>query len=256
MRVTLQPAYILHSRPYRDTSLLLEVFTPEQGRLSLVARGARRRARGGATGALLQVFTPLLLSFSGRSEMKTLTAVEAAGPALQLRGERVYSGLYLNELLVRLLHRYDPHPRLFSAYSQALDALVEAAGIDAVLRRFEFTLLDQLGYSVDLSVAGDTGEPVREGGWYHYVPDCGLVARRDIAEAAGDAYAGKDLLQLAGGELDSALLPIAKRLLRQVLSEHLGQVPLKSRDLFRGRIAARSRAHPPGSFEPGNGDSP
>jgi DNA repair protein RecO (recombination protein O) len=116
MRVNLQPAYILHSRPYRDSSVILEVFTPEHGRISALARGARRKSRGGSAAALLQLFTPLLLSFSGRGELKTLTAREAAGTAVSLRGDRLYSGLYVNELLVRLLHRYDPHPQLFVAY--------------------------------------------------------------------------------------------------------------------------------------------
>ena len=238
MRAALQPAFILHHRPYRDTSLLLEVFTPEHGRMSLVGRGVRRRSRGGSSASLLQAFTPLLLSFSGRSELKTITAVEAAGPALPLRGERVYSGMYMNELLVRLLHRYDPHPRLFAAYGQALESLVESPVVDAVLRRFELNLLHELGYSIDLSVVGDTGDPVRADGWYAYEPGRGLVARRDLAEPAAPAYAGKDLLQLAGGDFAGPALRTAKRLLRQVLSEHLGQAPLKSRDLFRG-VAAR-----------------
>jgi DNA repair protein RecO (recombination protein O) len=237
MRAALQPAFILHHRPYRDTSLLLEVFTPEQGRLSLVAKSARRRARGGSNVALLQAFSPLLLSFSGRSELKTMTAVEPAGPAFQLRGERVYSGMYMNELLVRLLHRHDPHPQLFAAYGQAVEALVDAPAVDAVLRRFELTLLHELGYSIDFSVAGDTGDPVVEDGWYGYEPDRGLVARRDLAEAAAPLYAGKDLLRLADGDVGGPALLTAKRLLRQVLSEHLGQIPLRSRDLFRARRA-------------------
>ncbi len=256
MRAALQPAFILHHRPYRDTSLLLEVFTPEQGRLSLVGKGVRRRSRGGSSAALLQAFTPLLLSFSGRSELKTMTAVEAAGPALPLRGERVYSGMYMNELLVRLLHRYDPHPRLFAAYGQALESLVEAPVVDAVLRRFELNLLDELGYSIDLSVAGDTGEPVREDGWYGYEPDRGLVARRDLAETAAPAYAGEDLLQLAGGDFGGSALRTAKRLLRQVLSEHLGQTPLKSRDLFKGRPARGGETRESLAPEAAGGEDP
>ena len=121
--VALQPSYVLHSRPYRDTSALLEVFTAEQGRISMVARGARRRTRGGSGSALLQPFNPLLLSFSGRAELKNLGATESAGTPRQLRGQRLFSGLYLNELLVRLLHRHDPHPQLFAAYGATLDAL-------------------------------------------------------------------------------------------------------------------------------------
>ena len=119
MRVALQPAYVLHSRPYRDSSALVEMFTAEHGRLSLVARGARNRGRKGSLSSLLQPFIPLLISFSGRAELKTLGKLEAAGGGRTLRGERLYSGLYMNELLVRLLHRQDAHPRLFAAYGEA-----------------------------------------------------------------------------------------------------------------------------------------
>ncbi len=237
VKASLQPGYILHSRPYRDTSLLLEAFTAQQGRLSLVSRGARRRTRGGSGSALLQPFTPLLLSFGGRSELKTLTAVEAAGTALLLKGERLFSGLYLNELLVRLLHRQDPHPGLFAAYGRALDGVASSQSVEEVLRQFEFALLHELGYSVDLTVEGDTGEAIRAGCWYHYRADCGLVAGRDVAEPAAPAYAGDDLLAMAGGEFGGAARLTAKRLLRQALAEHLGRVPLKSRDLFRQYVA-------------------
>ena len=123
MRVNLQPAYVLHSRPYRDSSALLEVLTPEHGRISLVARGVRNRSRRGSGAAQLQPFVPLLLSFTGRGELKTLTAKETVGAAISLRGERMFSGLYINELLVRLLHRHDPHPQLFALYGQTLEAL-------------------------------------------------------------------------------------------------------------------------------------
>ena len=177
MRVRLQPGFILHSRAYRDTSSILEVFTPEYGRVSIVARGNRRKSRGGASGALLQLFQPLLLSFSGRGELKTLTDRETAGPAYGLRGERLFSGLYINELLVRLLHRYDAHPGLFVAYGNALLNLAGHELIELVLRRFEMQLLDELGYSFDLRVDGETGEAVREDAWYHYHGDHGLVER-------------------------------------------------------------------------------
>ena len=233
MRVALQPAYILHSRPYRDSSVILEVFTAEQGRLSLVARGARRKSRGGSNAALLQPFIPLLLSFSGRSEMKTLTQVESAGRPLSLTGECLFSGLYVNELLVRLLHRHDPHPALFAAYSEALQALASGAVIDPVLRRFEFRLLDDLGYSFDLGADGRTGERVQADAWYHYHPDHGLVEREGVADPGRPAYAGRELMLLARGEYAGEARLAAKRLVRQALASHLGEAPLKSRDLFR-----------------------
>jgi DNA repair protein RecO (recombination protein O) len=242
MRVNLQPAYILHSRPYRDTSLLLEALTAEHGRISLVARGARRKTRGGSSAALLQPFTPLLMSFSGRSEMKNLGGSEVAGRALMLRGERMFSGLYINELLVRLLHRHDPHPQIFAAYGSALEALADHGPVDEVLRRFEFTLLDELGYGFDLRVDGRTGEAVQAQDWYHYDPDCGIFAHSGISEPTLPAFAGADLLAISAGEFGGGARLTAKRLLRQALAFHLGEAPLRSRDLFRSAAVAGSRS--------------
>jgi DNA repair protein RecO (recombination protein O) len=239
MRTALQPAYILHSRPYRDTSLILEVFTMEQGRLSLVAKGARRRARGGSHAALLQPFLPLLLSFVGRSELKTLTHVEAAGRGPALVGERLFSGMYLNELLVRLLHRHDPHPALFAAYGGALQALSEAGEPDPVLRRFEWRLLEDLGYSFPLAADGQSGEALRGDAWYGYLPEAGLVELGGAHDSNRPAYRGEDLLALSRGEFDGPVRQVAKRLMREALATHLGDAPLKSRELFRAQQHCR-----------------
>ncbi|MEM8661478.1 MAG: DNA repair protein RecO [Pseudomonadota bacterium] len=165
MRVKLQPSYVLHSRAYRDTSLLVEVFTAEHGRIGLVARGARRKSRNGSPAALLQPFAPMLLGFTGRGELKTLTATETAGRPQILVGERLYSGLYLNELLVRLLHRHDAHPKLFAAYGDALNGLASSGEIDGVLRQFELILISELGYGFELDVDGQTGAAVTPEFW-------------------------------------------------------------------------------------------
>lgn len=244
MRVNLQPAYILHSRPYRDSSLLLEVLTAEQGRISLVARGARRKTRGGSGGALLQPFIPLLLSFSGRSELKNLTAREAAGRPLVLRGEWMFSGLYLNELLMRLLHRYDPHPRLFAAYAATIGALADDGEIDGILRRFELTLLGELGYGFDLDRDGRSGDAVRTDAWYHYHADYGLVAAGPAVDPDRPAFKGADLLAMAAGDFGGAARPTARRLLRLVLALQLGDAPLHSRDLFRAQFGSGGRLVP------------
>ena len=148
MRVQLQPAFVLHTRHYRDSSLLLDVFTAQCGRISLVAKGARRPVRGRANAAILQPFIPLLLSFSGRSELKTLTGSEVAGQTQALKGDRLFSGIYLNELMIRLLHQQDAHPSLFVAYGNAVASLGSAESMDDVLRRFEFSLLQELGYGL------------------------------------------------------------------------------------------------------------
>ena len=135
-RVDLQPAFVLHSRRYRDTSLIVELWTAEWGRVAAVARGARQGSRRSQRVAL-QAFQPLLVSWSGRGSLKTLTTRESAGAAVHLAGKRLYSGLYVNELLVRLLAHEDPHPELYTAYVSLLDALAERSDLDVQLRQFE-----------------------------------------------------------------------------------------------------------------------
>ncbi len=237
MRVSLQAGYILHSRPYRNTSLLLDVFSREQGRGVLVARGARR-ARSPLQG-LLQPFAPLLLSWQGAGEVQTLTAAESAAPAIALQGGRLLSGFYLNELLLRLLGRHDPHPDLYDAYGHTLQALA-AGGHDAreqaSLRIFESFLLRELGYGLQLEQDSHSGEPLRADACYCYEPERGprrLGAGQDCEH--GLAVQGRTLLALRRGELDlndAQLLREAKRLMRMSLAPHLGERPLKSRELY------------------------
>jgi DNA repair protein RecO (recombination protein O) len=233
MRVNLQPAYIIHRRPYRDTSALLEVFTAEYGRISLVARGASRQSRKGSNAALLQSFVPLLVSFSGRMELKTMVAIEPAEGKVALAGDRLFSGMYINELLVRLLHRNDAHPALFAAYSAALKALDGVSLLDTVLRCFELALLEELGYRLELDVDGVSGQQVEESRWYRYEPAHGLVASEGDTGTVETAFAGTELLAMASGEFSGSVRLPAKRLLREALAVHLGDEPLRSRELFQ-----------------------
>ena len=152
----------------------------------------------------------------------------------------MYSGLYLNELLVRLLHRHDPHPQLFAAYGRALTELGCAQEMDEVLRRFEFMLLEELGYGFGLDIDSSTGESVQAGHWYHFHPDRGLVARGPSTDPEQPAFSGSDLLAMASGRFGGGTRLAAKRLTRLVLSSHLGEAPLRSRDLFRARPGSRS----------------
>lgn len=243
-RKELQSGFVLHSRPYRETSLLVEYFSREQGRVSLVAKGAKgRKTRGGNAAALLQPFTPLACSWSGSSELKTLTGCEAEGPAVRLLGTRLYSGLYINELLVRLLHHEDPHETLFDEYCRVLSALTGEEEEELVLRRFEFALLDELGYGFDPGLDGMSGEPVVGDSWYHYHQEYGMVlaqvSSRETTEPGSGSneriprYHGAELQLLEQGDLSGAGRRCAKRLMRQVLGSHLGDKPLKSRELFR-----------------------
>jgi DNA repair protein RecO (recombination protein O) len=234
MKAVLQPGYVLHSRPYRDSSLILEYFSRDMGRVSLVAKGAKgRKTRGGSVAALLQPFSPLLCSWSGRSELKTLTDCEAAGEATPLTGRRLYSGLYVNELLVRLLHHEDPHHQLYERYAMVLGELGGDEPEEMPLRRFEFTLLEELGYGFDLQTDGVSGEPVKQENWYSFHEEYGLVLADTPDSDRLTRYRGVDLLQLVRGEFSPAARRCAKRLMRQALAAHLGEKPLKSRELFQ-----------------------
>lgn len=232
MRVLLQPAFILHRRPYRNTSLLLDAFSLEQGRIGLVARGAvapRSRLKG-----LLQPFTPLLLSWSGADELATLTGAEDAGLPIALPACRALAGLYVNELLVRLLRRLDPQPGLFAAYETLLTELAAASGEEPALRRFEKRLLDELGYGLNLDCEAVSGQPLIAEMQYRYVLDQGPLAMS--SDEGGVPISGESLLALRDGRLaDPAILREVKRLTRAALAAQLRGRALKARELYRIR---------------------
>lgn len=231
MRVVLQPAYVLHTRPYRDTSLLVEAFTAEHGRMGLVAKGARA-ARSRWRG-VIQPFKPLLLSWSGRGELVTLTGAEFHEPrVLPLAGRALLSGLYLNELLYYSLQRYDPHRVLFDAYHRAVTALAEGEGEEPVLRVFEKHLLRELGYGLVLDVDAAGGRLLEPERLYDYQPERGPVPL-DGARASGVAIHGASLAALEREVFpDARSLREVKQLMRTVLAHHLGGRVLKSRELF------------------------
>jgi len=232
-RIALQPAYVLHRRPFQNTSLLVDFFTLDYGRVRAVARGARREKSRHR--ALLQLFTPVLMSFSGRGEVKTLSNIESQVAAINLRGNRLFSGLYLNELLVRLLHQYVEHTDLYQAYQTALLALQGDAQIEQVLRRFELQLLGELGYGLNLQTDCLSQQSISPGQVYRFEPDIGFSAVEVPAGIAGDPwlFAGEHLIALRKLELEEpAAAQAAKRLLRLALHPHLGEKPLASRSLF------------------------
>jgi len=236
----LQPAYILHSRPYRDSSLILELLTPECGRIGCVARGARRDKQRRAQS--LQPFAPLLVSLLGRGDLKTLGPVENAGSALWLKGRAVYAGLYANELLVRLLAVGEAQYEIFACYQQLLQALAQLDGgsaetLEAPLRRFELQLLYQLGSCPQLSYCAHSQGPVSADGHYRLESETGLVPvyRQDAGRT--DEFSGADLLALEqalrSGDFGGAPRATAKRLTRLLLAPLLGDRPLASRELFK-----------------------
>ncbi len=224
---SLQPAYILHRRPYANTSLLLECFAASAGRFPAIARGGR-------TAALMQPFTPLLLAWRGKGEVKTITACEQQdGSSPRLVGRTLYCGFYLNELLMRLLGRGDPYGQLFRHYGQTLQRLADGDQIDTCLRRFERVLLHELGYGLMLDCDADTGAAIDPLQHYHYEPEIGPVAAR----AKGGGVRGSTLLALAADQpLTGAAAREARALMRLVLTHYLGRQPLKSRELFQAFV--------------------
>lgn len=226
-RVALEPAYLLHQRAYRETSVLLEVFSANRGRVGLVARGVR--SAKSKSRSLYQPFRRLLLSWVDRGELGTLTGAEADGPAVVLAGDAVFSGWYLNELLLRVLARHDAHSSLFNEYASALDALAGSANA-GVLRQFELRLLENLGYGMHWSADLDPQ------GWYQFDAETGPCA---CAEQPG-AYRGASLLDLAAGRFETQEgLRDARRLLRAALAPHLGDKPLQTPRMLRALKAAR-----------------
>ena len=239
-RVFQQPAYILHSRAYQNTSLLVDAFTANYGRIRFVAKGARRLKS--AFAGKLQVFTPLLISWSGKGDLYTLNSAELASFRKNnsvtgaLRGSALISAYYLNELLIRFVSLEDPHSDLFYYYVDTLDKLFYKQSIENTLRNFEKWLLEETGYSLVLTHDARTGKAVTEDQVYLY----------DIAEGpriyktndnAGLQVSGKTLIELDRGSFSGKdTLRQAKQLMRMIIASHLGDKPLKTRKLFQTTI--------------------
>jgi DNA repair protein RecO (recombination protein O) len=208
-RTLLEPAFLLHHRPWSDTSRILELITRHHGRVTLFAHGARRPRS--PLRAVLRPFQPLFVSWSGRPDGGTLTTAESTGAARALAPAALMSGYYLNELLLKLLAHEDRHEAIYDAYGEALAGLAGGAQ-SAALRRFERVLLEELGYGVDLARDAGSGEPLEADRYYHFQPGRGVLAVRD-ADAGPDVHAGRDLLAVARGELGA---PAAQRAARGI----------------------------------------
>ena len=257
-RVNLEPAFLLHHYPWRDTSRILELLTRTHGRVSVVARGSRQAAA--ATGGALQSFTACLVSWSGRGEMGYLTGVErltsitspatagevalsagegsdtspgAPAEVRTLAGERLMSGFYANELLLKLLQRHDPHPALFDAYAALLERL-RAVDQDAgrALRIFEKRLLEELGWGLDLEQEAAGGAPIEATRSYRYALEGGAERVDGVAEGTL-IFCGASLLSLAREVLDDPRsLADARRLLRAALDRLLDGRALRTREVL------------------------
>jgi len=233
-RVTLEPAWVLHRRPYRDTSELVDLFTHHHGRIAAVARGSR----SGRRRVPLEPFQPLHASWSGRGELVTLAGIEPRGPGLQAAGRRLMSMFYVNELLLRLTARQDPHPEMFSLYEDTVRRLASDGEEAPTLRVFERDLLEMLGYG--LVLASDIeGLPVEPGARYHYRLEEG--PRRAQRGSSGPlCVSGATLLAILSGDFGTAdCLREARLLLTAALDQQLGGRPLRTRQVL---YALRSRA--------------
>ena len=225
--VLLELGFVLHQRPYRNTSQLLECVTAEHGRVGLIARGSRRT--NSRQRALLQPFVPLRLSWLRRGELGQLTQVEPAAASYGLETQRLLAGYYGNELLLRLTARGDPNHHVFSCYSRCLADLAGSAHVARTLRIFELHLLRALGYGVELDVDAATGEPLRAEQRYVYEVEHGPRAT-ELEDPDADVYSGSDLIALREQALaDESSLRTAQRLLGRILRVYLGDRPLQSR---------------------------
>lgn len=236
-RVQQQPAYVLHHRPFRDTSQLLDVISREYGKVTLVARGSRS-AKSKLRG-ILRPFQPLRLSWFLRSDLGTLTGAEIDSAPLSLSGDALLSAYYVNELVLHFLHRHDPQPEIFDAYAQTIAALGRSEELAANLRVFELELLRLLGYALNLDYDANLHEPIDEQGRYEYRVEQGAVS---VTRSEGPmVFSGARLRGIAAARFeDPAVLRDAGRLLREVIRHHLDGRELKSRkvllELHRARM--------------------
>jgi DNA repair protein RecO (recombination protein O) len=229
-QIEFEAVFLLHSRPYRESSRILEIMSQQHGRLGIVARGARRPKSKWRS--VLQPFQPMRMSWFGRGSLQTLRAAETTSAALGLSNMSLMAGYYMNELLMTLLHRNDPHPELFAHYGAALAGLAAGDDVEPTLRRFELRLLAEIGYGLVTDRDAADGRPLQSDRWYRYQADQGPLP---VAAGTGDEFTVNGAILAAIGAGDFELpgsLSIAKRLLREKIDWCLGGRALKTRQII------------------------
>lgn len=233
MRATQERGYILHTYSYRESSLVVEAFTGNHGRISLVAKGVRRWKKKGSR-TYLRPFQEFSLSWSGKGEMATLTVAEEIMPIQAPGKEALYCGFYVNELLMRLLYRHDPHEQLYGWYKACLNELAQGGNMESVLRLFEKRLLLEIGYGLNLDTDISSGTPVEADGLYGYVPNQGPSSdASDLVGLNQRVITGKSLLAYKNENIgDPEILAELKNLMRRLIDHQLNYKPLASRNIF------------------------
>lgn len=227
-----QAVFVLHTYPFKETSLIVELFSYQHGRVITTAKGARRPRS--AIRGMLQSFQPLIGTWSGKLELKTLHSLEWGSGLLMLKGEALMCGFYLNELLLRLLPREDPHEKLFEYYSQTLKKLSTSQDLAATLRRFELTLLQELGYAIPLKEDAEN-TLIEKNTRYIYEAEHGAIpiTQQVHQERNGVQLSGQTLLNMANDDYqDINTQQQSKQLMRYLLQHYLGDKPLHTRQLL------------------------
>lgn len=220
--------YVLHTYPFKETSLIVEIFSKVHGRISIVAKGARR-PRSLVRG-ILQSFQSLQATWSGQGEMKTLHSIDWCAALLQIEGDALICGFYINELLMRLLPKEDPHEKLFDFYHQTMELLSMKNNLSVTLRRFELKLLQELGYELPL-LNDENGEPIKPNKIYNYEVAYGPSETKNSSE--GVSLTGKTLIDMAADDYKDPTTEMqSKQLMRYLIGHYIGEKPLNSKKLF------------------------
>ncbi len=240
MRIEAEPGFLLHSTPYRETSLLVDLYTKNHGRIRCVAKGFRKPNKKGISRPIFP-YTEHQFSWQGRGELKTLIQADVRQAPVLLQGVCLFTGLYINELFYRLLHEQDIHEYLYQQYQNFIAVLCTGQPDEVQLRQLEMTLLEELGYGLVLDSEARSGAALQEDSYYQYVPEKGLLLAINQRDQVQGNYPGRDLTNISRGEFSQAsTLRTAKQLLRSVIDFYLGGRLLHSRELYRQHLLSQA----------------